>query len=371
MEELQRKIREAVIQDGTGRLEQLLKACRAPPAPATALPGGANEEQQPAISQPQTAPEEDNSRGRPKRRKNPPARLSPSPVAKRGATRSTPRAEEGQRAAPQRAATVQHTRPKRTNGVRATQARGSVEEQASHSPPGRSDAGAVAAMGPSAGRRAGGRSAGSASSISKGQQRRRRQRHSMERSVRGQEPARSNAVREEVAEEQRRYPNTERIGRSLAQTRGLTSAPECERGASGQWTVWIIGHSYVHWAEKRAMMRPLGKSLGLQGTTVHWHGIRGLLWPRLLKEVMQIGRWTPRRVILSFSPIPDPDNLVGSHSLQPGDWVVVKRRVRKSLGPRFKGPYQVLLTTPTSVKLKELLLVLRLMGLFTPYFAPP
>ncbi|XP_066440839.1 protein NYNRIN-like [Eleutherodactylus coqui] len=55
---------------------------------------------------------------------------------------------------------------------------------------------------------------------------------------------------------------------------------------------------------------------------------------------------------LVFSSIPDPDSLEGSHSLNPGDWVVVKRHVRKTLEPRFDGPYQVLLTTPTSVKLE-------------------
>ncbi|XP_044155530.1 uncharacterized protein LOC122942100 [Bufo gargarizans] len=53
-----------------------------------------------------------------------------------------------------------------------------------------------------------------------------------------------------------------------------------------------------------------------------------------------------------FSSIPDPEQIPGSHKLQPGDWVLVKKHVRKTLEPRFEGPYQVLLTTATSVKLE-------------------
>ncbi|XP_040260788.1 uncharacterized protein LOC120977088 [Bufo bufo] len=48
----------------------------------------------------------------------------------------------------------------------------------------------------------------------------------------------------------------------------------------------------------------------------------------------------------------DPDLIEGTHNLQPRDWVVIKRHVRKGLVPRFDGPLQELLTTHTAVKVE-------------------
>nr|XP_033773459.1 collagen alpha-2(I) chain-like [Geotrypetes seraphini] len=49
-------------------------------------------------------------------------------------------------------------------------------------------------------------------------------------------------------------------------------------------SVWIVGHSFVHWAGERAVIRPGGQHLGLhhRGVYVSWWGQRGMRWHQLL-----------------------------------------------------------------------------------------
>ncbi|XP_075718009.1 uncharacterized protein LOC142759574 [Rhinoderma darwinii] len=54
--------------------------------------------------------------------------------------------------------------------------------------------------------------------------------------------------------------------------------------------VWIVGHSFIFWAARRAEYRPLGLSLGVSSAEVHWKGIRGLRWVQLLPLIVEVSR---------------------------------------------------------------------------------
>ena len=59
------------------------------------------------------------------------------------------------------------------------------------------------------------------------------------------------------------------------------------------------------------------------------------------------------RRVKAALPIP-LDGELRCHKIQPGDWILYKDHRRSRWNhPRFKGPYQVLLTTPLAVKVKE------------------
>ncbi|XP_066438371.1 uncharacterized protein [Eleutherodactylus coqui] len=69
------------------------------------------------------------------------------------------------------------------------------------------------------------------------------------------------------------------------------AAPDGGGRGVTDWSVWVIGHSYIYWAERRARSRPIGGNLGLN-VPVHWRGIRGLQWPRLLQESLFTDSWS-------------------------------------------------------------------------------
>ncbi|XP_029445802.1 uncharacterized protein LOC115094037 isoform X2 [Rhinatrema bivittatum] len=87
--------------------------------------------------------------------------------------------------------------------------------------------------------------------------------------------------------------------RELAREFSLLLSPELHslrlgpRGADGrqkQNIAWIIGHSYVRWAAKRACDRPYGLHLGMahKDWRIEWMGKPGMHWDQLLPLMRQL-----------------------------------------------------------------------------------
>uniref|UniRef100_A0A8C9DWT4 Uncharacterized protein n=2 Tax=Phocoena sinus TaxID=42100 RepID=A0A8C9DWT4_PHOSS len=58
--------------------------------------------------------------------------------------------------------------------------------------------------------------------------------------------------------------------------------------------------------------------------------------------------WPKLKELYTTGPPPTP------HQLRPGDWVLIKRHRQETLEPRWKGPYQIILTTPTAIKVDSI-----------------
>ncbi|KAJ1113005.1 hypothetical protein NDU88_001265 [Pleurodeles waltl] len=69
---------------------------------------------------------------------------------------------------------------------------------------------------------------------------------------------------------------------------GISSTPRrrvgCVGGPDKVCAVWIVGHSFVRWAEKQAASQHFGRQLGLDGTRIKisWVGKSGMRWGELL-----------------------------------------------------------------------------------------
>ncbi|KAJ1175221.1 hypothetical protein NDU88_000512 [Pleurodeles waltl] len=62
------------------------------------------------------------------------------------------------------------------------------------------------------------------------------------------------------------------------------SVAGCVGGPDKVCSVWIVGHSFVRWAEKQASSRHFGRQLGLDGARIKisWVGKSGMRWGELL-----------------------------------------------------------------------------------------
>ncbi|XP_072475760.1 tumor susceptibility gene 101 protein isoform X1 [Notamacropus eugenii] len=93
-----------------------------------------------------------------------------------------------------------------------------------------------------------------------------------------------------------------------------------------QKQVWICGHSYVFWAEKRALKRSFGPQLGIrvEDAKLHWLGKSGMMWDQLIPTLIHARRH-----------LPDPDVLVihlGGNDLGAVRLLDIMIRIKKDLG---------------------------------------
>ncbi|XP_066462343.1 uncharacterized protein [Eleutherodactylus coqui] len=265
MEELMRMIKDVVASQGTSWLVKM----------AEDLSGTTAVEEGASTSQP-VLPSSEEPRGRPTRRRNPPARLSPSPVAKRGGRNSSPRPERlGGNSAVRSQRGREEAEPAERMGVgepevaeRTTLTRGDIR-QGERSRPGNR----MSACGAT-----------------------------MSRSPRSRRVPQESGTARYAREYQQTSLPAPNVPLAMPEVNEADvtfqgAAPDGGGRGVSDWTVWVVGHSYVYWAEKRARNRPIGVNLGLN-VQVRWRGIRGLQWPRLLQEVLKISSWKNDRVIL-------------------------------------------------------------------------
>ncbi|XP_043931325.1 uncharacterized protein LOC122805302 [Protopterus annectens] len=69
--------------------------------------------------------------------------------------------------------------------------------------------------------------------------------------------------------------------------RGVEDISQQTALPAGCRMVWIVGQSFIYWAERRAQNQPSGKQLGLctDRWKLQWRGIRNMCWPQLQSEL--------------------------------------------------------------------------------------
>ncbi|XP_066450911.1 uncharacterized protein [Eleutherodactylus coqui] len=251
-----------------------------PVLPSSEEPRGRHDQSQPVL------PSSEKPRGRPVRRRNPPARLSPSPVVKRAVPMRSPRTEGARRSGAVRSQRdMAEAEP--VGRIRVSDGEVEVRDGLTCGVAARS--GSDSGEGARLSRSGDGVSAYGAAKI----------RSPSGRGVTSGDCRERHAAHRPYSQSALPAPNF-----PLAMPEDNEADVDIQGAAPNgggrgvtDWSVWVIGHSYIYWAERRARNRPIGGNLGLN-IPVHWQGIRGLQWPRLLQEVLRISSWENDKVIL-------------------------------------------------------------------------
>ncbi|OCT75759.1 hypothetical protein XELAEV_18030946mg [Xenopus laevis] len=96
-----------------------------------------------------------------------------------------------------------------------------------------------------------------------------------------------------VAGEEHHVGSGRQRSKTAVGSAGRRGAGRPEQGsiAGGSISVWLLGHSYISWARRRAAVKKSGPQLGFpEGqVNIHWFGVPGLrwpgVWPTLLRNV--------------------------------------------------------------------------------------
>ena len=88
--------------------------------------------------------------------------------------------------------------------------------------------------------------------------------------------------------------------------------------------VWIIGDSYIHWAERRAWIRHLSNDLGVAAVErIKWDGTRGMRWAQLRQRLQHLALFNPAPKVILLH--------VGGNDLGLTKGVVLRRAIKDDI----------------------------------------